>query len=134
MIEKPEDKQLAAAIAASLQDENLKGWSESIDDSSEDKEDEDEIESFEYSDDESCSSKEKPARLEDKASISNEINQCTKRFKANSLDKKMSSTTACRVIEEGEDESKLEGLYSSLFAATSKRASCLSIRKTNFTS
>lgn len=116
MIEEPEDKQLAAAIAASLQDENLKGWSQSIDNSSEEKEDDDEIESFEYSEDESCSAKEKPVRLEDKASINNEINQCTKRFKANSLDKKISSTTACRVIEEGEDETKLGGAYQSLFA------------------
>ena len=127
MIEEPEDKQLAAAIAASLQDENLKDWSESIDDSSEDKEDDDEIESFEYSDDESCTSKDKPARLEDKASINNEINQCTKRFKANSLDKKISSTTTCRVIEEGEDESKLGGMNHCLFDLISLGAAHKSI-------
>ena len=106
-MEKSEDQQIAAAIAASLQEKST--WSQNRDDSSEEREDDGDIESFEYSDDESCSAKDKSTRNNDKASLTSEINQCANRIKENSLDKNYKDTAKYQVIEEGEDESKIQG-------------------------
>lgn len=107
VIEKSEDQQFAAAIAASLKEGSA--WSRSRDESSEEKDDD--IESFEYSDDESCTAKVKrESRNEDKTFLTNEINKCAKRIKENSLDKNRVETKSFQVFEEGEDDSKVTGI------------------------
>ena len=106
VFEKSEDQQLAAAIAASLQEDSRSGRSETIEENDIDKNED--LESFEYSDDESCSSKLK--RGDDRASINSEINQCANKFKANSLEKGNLESPRCNVVEEGEDVSKITGM------------------------
>ena len=106
MIEKSEDQQLAAAIAASLEEDT---WSQNRGDSSEDREDDGVVESFDDSDEESCDGKLKHTRNDDKISLTSEINQCANRIKANSLDKNHQEAPRYKVLEEG-DESDIEGM------------------------
>lgn len=109
VIEKSEDQQLAAAIAASLQEKST--WSQSRDDSSEERDDDD-VESLEYSDEESCTVKDKQLRNDDKGFLTSEINQCANRIKENSLDKNNVESIRQKVFEEGdEDESKFTGTF-----------------------
>ena len=83
-------------------------WSQSRDDSSEEREDDGVVESFDDSDDESCTPKDKRTRNNDRASLTSEINQCANRIKANSLDKNRQQAPRYKVLEEG-DDSEIDG-------------------------
>ena len=109
LIDEPEDTQLAAAIAASLEEDSLEARSQGGGHS--DEEPDCDVESFEYSDDEGgCTPKEKSTRINRQASINTAINQCATRFEANSIEKSQTEFAGrCLVIEEGDDPAKIDG-------------------------
>jgi len=105
VIEKSEDQQLAAAIAASLEEDV---WSGNRYDSSEDREDDGVVESFEDSEEESSTATDGHTARDNRVSLTSEINQCANRIKANSLDRNSQKTHEYKVLEEG-DETEIEG-------------------------
>eukprot|EP00794_Sanderia_malayensis_P011200 gene11200-12375_t len=125
VIDETEDQQLAAAIAASLDNENPHVKTHQSVDNEFQCEDDD-VESFDYSDDEVTSSNAKSRKTNDRLGINNAINQCASKFEANRLERSppllesqqatSSSTSRCAavVVEEGEDESKINGPFTKL--------------------